>query len=71
MNNVKLNVYKQVLQKVCEKFNGAEDFIKERIEELCSNGKLSLDRGNLFVYQRLRQLLKLKIVVFFLSLLPR
>ena len=43
MNNAKLNVYKKVLQEVWEKFNGAEDFIKERIEELCSNGKLSVE----------------------------
>ena len=43
MNNTKLNVYKKVLQEVWEKFNGAEDFIKERIEELCSNGKLSVE----------------------------
>ena len=43
MNNTKLNVYKKVLQEVWEKFNGAEDFIKERIEELCNNGKLSVE----------------------------
>ena len=42
MNNAKLNVYKSVLQEVCEKFNGAGQFIRERIEELCSNGKLSV-----------------------------
>ena len=30
MNNAKLNAYKKVLQKVCEKFNGAEQYIKER-----------------------------------------
>ena len=44
MNNTKLNVYKKVLQEVCEKFNGAENFIKEKIEELCcSNGILSVE----------------------------
>ena len=31
MTNTKLNVYKNVLQEVCEKFNGAEEYIKERI----------------------------------------
>ena len=41
MNNTKLNVYKKVFQKVCERFNGAEQYIKKRIEELCSEGKLS------------------------------
>ena len=39
----KLNVYKKVLQKVCENFDGAEEFIKEKIEEICSNGKLSVE----------------------------
>ena len=44
MNNTKLNVYKKVLQEVCEKFNGAENFIKEKIEELCcSYGILSVE----------------------------
>ena len=47
----KLNVYKKVFQEVCEKFDGVEDFIKEKIEEICNN-------------ERLRQLLKLELVVF-------
>ena len=42
MNNTKLNVYKKVLHEVCEKFNGAEQYIEERIEELCSESKLSV-----------------------------
>ena len=42
MNRTKLNVYKKVLQEACEKFNGAEQYIKEIIEELCSGGKLSV-----------------------------
>ena len=43
MINTKLNFYKKVLQEVCKKFNSAEDFIKGRIEKLCSNGKLSVE----------------------------
>ena len=43
MNNAKLNVYKKVLQKVCEKFDGAEEFIKDKSEEICSNRKLSVE----------------------------
>ena len=42
MNNTKINVYKKVLQELCEKFNGAQGYIKERIEELCSENKLSV-----------------------------
>ena len=42
MNNTKLYVYKKVLQEVCKKFAGAEEFIKNKIEEICSNGKLSV-----------------------------
>ena len=41
MNNTKINIYKKVLQKVFEKFNDDEAFVKERIEELCSEKKLS------------------------------
>ena len=43
MNNTKLYVYKKFLQEVCEKFNGAEQYNKDRIEELCSESKLSVD----------------------------
>ena len=43
MSNTKLNVNKIVLQEVCEKFNGAEQQIKEKIEELCSESKLPVD----------------------------
>ena len=34
---------KKVLQEVCKKFDGAEEFIKEKIEEVCNNGKLSVE----------------------------
>ena len=30
-------------QEVCEKLDGAKEFIKEKIEDICSNGKLSVD----------------------------
>ena len=43
MSNTKLNVYKNGLQEVCEKFNGAEHYIKKRIEALCGESKLSID----------------------------
>ena len=46
VNNTKLNVYKKVLQEVCEKFNGADKFVKGRFDELCSNGKLSVEEVN-------------------------
>ena len=39
MNNTKINIYKIVLQ-VCEKFNGTEQYIKERIEELSNEKKI-------------------------------
>ena len=32
MNNTKRNIYKKVLQEVCEKFNGAETFVREKME---------------------------------------
>ena len=49
MGNTKLSVYKKVLQEVCEKFNGTEQYIKERIELLCSESKLSVEEvTNLF-----------------------
>ena len=43
MNNTKINIFKKVLQDVCEKFNDAEVFIRERIEELCNEKKVSAE----------------------------
>ena len=59
MNSAKLDVYKKILQEVCEKFHGAEEFIKDKIEEICCNEKLSVEELTYFVYERLQQLLKL------------
>ena len=42
--NTKLNVYKIVLQEVCEEFNGAEEYIKKRNEELCNEKKYQQKR---------------------------
>ena len=39
----KINLYEKLLQELCEKFDGAEFYIKERIEELCSEKKLSAE----------------------------
>ena len=46
MNKTELKVYKKVIHKVCEKFDGAEEFIKEK-RNLFS-GKVIGGRGNLF-----------------------
>ena len=43
MANTKLNVYKRVLQEVCETFRGVEEYVKKRIEELCDENKLSTE----------------------------
>ena len=43
MNTAKLNVHKKVLQEVCEKLIGAKEFIKDKIEEICCNEKLSVE----------------------------
>ena len=40
MNSAKLNVYRKVLQEIWEKFDGAEEFIRDRIQEICCNKKL-------------------------------
>ena len=47
MNSTRVIIYKTVLQEVCEKFNGVEAFVKERIEELCNEKKIISRRGNL------------------------
>ena len=44
MNNSKMNIYKKFLLEVCEKFNDAEAFFRERIEELCNEKKYKQKR---------------------------
>ena len=39
MSNSKLNIYEKVPEEVCEKFIAAEVYSRERIEELCNEGK--------------------------------
>ena len=65
MNSAKLNVYRKVLQEIWEKFDGAEEFIRDRIQEICCNKNLSAEEITYFAYERLQQLLKLN----YLSLL--
>ena len=66
VNNNKLNVYKKVLQEVCEKCDGTKELSTEKIEEICSNGKLSVEEVTyLFMND-----LKLKLVVFVRILQP-
>ena len=41
MNNTKKrNVCKKVLKQVCENFDGAKEFIRDKIEEIYSDEKL-------------------------------
>ena len=41
MNNLKVKVYKTILKEVSEKYEGIEEFINGKIEEICSQEKLS------------------------------
>ena len=50
MKNTKINIYKIVLQEVSEKFNDAEALVRERIELLCSEKKLSTHEVTYLVY---------------------
>ena len=40
MNIAKLNVYKKVLKEVWRNFFGAEEFVGDKIEEICCNEEL-------------------------------
>ena len=43
MTNIKLNIYKIVLQEACQEFNGTEEYIRKRTEELYNEKKLSAE----------------------------
>ena len=43
MNNIRIKVYKNLLQDIFDKCGGAEDFINEKIKEICSHEKSSAE----------------------------
>ena len=49
MNHIKVNVYKKVMKKIAEKSDGAEDFIKNRIDEICCQERLSAKAAIVFM----------------------
>ena len=69
MNNAKLNVYKKILQEVCERFVGTEEFMKHKVEEMFCNEKLSVERGNLFCLWKIATTFKAKLVMFVKNLI--
>ena len=50
MNATKVRVYKKVLQDICDKFSGTEEYVIERIEEIWSPEKLSVEEVIYLVY---------------------
>ena len=63
MDNAKVNVYKKVLQEVCEKLMVLKSLLKIKLKRFLSWWKIISGRGNLFLFERLGQVLKLKGVV--------
>ena len=43
MNNIKIKVYNKLLKEIHEKYDGAQDFVNDKIEEICSHEKLSAE----------------------------
>ena len=43
MNNIKIKIYKRVLKEVSEKYDGTEDFINNKTEEIASQETLSTE----------------------------
>ena len=40
----KIETLQKNLREVCKRFNGAEQYVNKRIEELCSKSKLSVEK---------------------------
>ena len=43
MNATKVKIYKQLLRDICNKYVRAEKYINEKIKEICSHEKLSVE----------------------------
>ena len=48
MTNIKLNIYKLVLDEACEEFNGTEEYIKKRTEALYNEKKFLAEKATHF-----------------------
>ena len=51
MKQVKLKIYKEALQEACANFDGAGQFINERIEKICNRKNLSFEEIIYFIYE--------------------
>ena len=40
-NSIRIKVYKKLPKEICEKYDGAQNFLNDKIEEICSYEKLS------------------------------
>ena len=49
MNDIKVKVYKKVKKEIAGKSDGAEDFIKNRIDEICFQERLSAKAAIVFM----------------------
>ena len=63
MNQIKLRICKEILREVCYNFDAGEEFINNKIEEICSLEKLSFEEVTFFVYVAVSFFLELKKVV--------
>ena len=43
MNKTKVEVYREVLRDVSQNFEGTENFIEQRIQEICEKKKISVE----------------------------
>ena len=43
INNIRIKVSQNLLKEICGKYDGAEDFINEKIEVICSQEKVSAE----------------------------
>ena len=50
---IKVKCLQKVLYEVCQKFDGAGEFINQKIEEVCCQEKLLVEEVPYFVYKRL------------------
>ena len=50
LNKTKVEIYREVFRDVSENFEGAENFIKQRIEEICERKKISIEEVFYFYF---------------------
>ena len=49
-SKTKIKIYKNVIEKLCNQYEGATEFVRSKINELCSEHGISTEEVRLYIF---------------------